>query len=1740
MDNLNTLSQQSVDTSTAINQDAPSARTTRLNPPGLTTLRYQGGEYLSTVQRMLAQLTSSDALARLNPDAYDDWSIALVHAWAVVTDVLTFYQERLINEGYLGTATERRSILELARAIGYELSPGLVAQTDLALTVAAADEGQPEPFTVPKGSAVQSTPKEGELPQIFETSHDQTVRTEWNLLRPYLDLNPSATTVTSPLPINEPSIRVAGTRSDLAVGAYILIVDQPPATAESTTATSSEQPPAPSMETATTATDEQPKPAPVPWLLGELTSIESDPQKPYSLITWKRLDSCGEIIYRPAIYLFRQETKLFGYAQGAIYFDQEVKPLPPTAKVEITTSATTPTPSATAQVLPLATTAAGAAEAATPDKVARWEPRTYSLPNTDINTCVVNAQGWIFVGTKHDVYRSTDNGENWTAVGVDLIRRNVTALALLDPLLFAGTSTGGIYLSYDNGDNWTPISGDVVAPDVTVKKDSNENFQVEYTEVLPKVPVNELAAEQKGKAITLYAATAKGLFASEDGGKSWHPKSDLPTLTNRPTAAAQRAELVKAAEALIRNQALGWLAGSLTVIAKGAGTLKWLGLDLWDFLRARIQSTPSTQAITALALVPTGSSSTLVVGTETGKFDLKPGPRRWLIVAAILLLILLQQFLFNRNQANTLPIDFDAAGTLSMLNVSVTPSTPITATITATTTVTVTESSPQFGKVAAVTLGTLEITPTVKITEPIHFALSLQGNPALAATVNLPARQVVLTGDLASVGKLNQSASRPSAQRLMLEAALHGMSTLTVTGLLTESLQAISATGAASTQIALHATALLTPGQPLWPPTLSIDNASFGGTIEPTTLKDDSIAWLQPILGGSQELFQKTIIPGWQAVKSFAIELWAALPPSVQKLLVPLYTKLIAPVVLFIDIYLVRPLLNHTAATLVQASGLILAVIALLLAWQYTARRMSERKTVRLNEPVYTLVVRDNKQLFVGTDSGVYRSLEDDPDLPIYQRTARLLLYQLFKDKEMEPINNGLLLTKDGQVPPDDSVPPDAKVVQVRTLIINNTGALLLGTADGKVFRSDTNGDHWYLYSGGLIPKPAELAVNTPSVSVLKGAKTIVSTKQGQLLAGAVGTNPVEDQWFTNHAGVPPAKQDEAYSGVVDLATNDVSVTTPSWLLLRRAEGNGFRFTHYSISKIDKIISRDFVTPGVYQRLTVSQQATAPLTNYPRSQATAFVGSELVPLFDNTPVAGQQIRLDRYVPGLTGGQRLIIRGQRLRGLICSADLVLWAKDKLATYPLHSDEIVQVLVGPPLYQEGSTLLTKEQLTKPHPWQLATRTGFIGTVEATLAQIRWIAPAVDDPIVSEVFTIDYVDEGLTASTLFLKKDLAYVYDRATVNIFGNIVPVTHGETIADEVLGSGSGTQAFECFALQEQPLTYLSAPTTAGFASTLEVKVNRIAWAEVPYLYGLPRDRRAYITRQDAAGATTITFGDGKQGARLPTGTEQITATYRIGSGTVGNVPADTINQLQNLPDRVSAATNPLPAVGGLPAEASAMARRQAPRMVRIMGRIVALTDYADFAQQFPGIGRAQRQKPADGKQQVLVLTIADREGNEVPSGSPLITNLQQAIEANRAVTVPVVQIESYQPRYFTVTATLRIEPDHAARSTEIKEDARQRLIAYFAFDQRDFGQHVTLAEVTTQLQAVTGVVAVVDATIAFQDEGTDSSAHATPHPPELQAKPNELLKVNAVTGITLQCEPIATGPTQGALRRSAR
>lgn len=151
------------------------------NPPGQTSLKYRVGSHGRFRESMLADLARQPDLAALTTRSSDDPALALVDAWSALLDVLSFYQERTVQEGFLRTASERRSVLELARAIGYELRPGVAASTFLAFNLETSP-GAPPAARIAAGTRAQSIPAQDEKPQVFETLETIQARSAWNAL----------------------------------------------------------------------------------------------------------------------------------------------------------------------------------------------------------------------------------------------------------------------------------------------------------------------------------------------------------------------------------------------------------------------------------------------------------------------------------------------------------------------------------------------------------------------------------------------------------------------------------------------------------------------------------------------------------------------------------------------------------------------------------------------------------------------------------------------------------------------------------------------------------------------------------------------------------------------------------------------------------------------------------------------------------------------------------------------------------------------------------------------------------------------------------------------------------------------------------------------------------------------------------------------------------------------------------------------------------------------------------------------------------------------------------------------------------------------------------------------------------------------------------------------------------------------------------------------------------------------
>jgi predicted phage baseplate assembly protein len=355
----------------------------------------------------------------------------------------------------------------------------------------------------------------------------------------------------------------------------------------------------------------------------------------------------------------------------------------------------------------------------------------------------------------------------------------------------------------------------------------------------------------------------------------------------------------------------------------------------------------------------------------------------------------------------------------------------------------------------------------------------------------------------------------------------------------------------------------------------------------------------------------------------------------------------------------------------------------------------------------------------------------------------------------------------------------------------------------------------------------------------------------------------------------------------------------------------------------------------------------------------------------------------------------------------------------------------------------------------------------------------------------------DKNHTFITLANK--LAYRYKRDTVVIFGNVVKATHGET-RNEVLGSGDGSKALQQFTLKQPPLTFVSAPNPAGVESTLVVRINGVQWHETDSLAGLLPTDRMFITKTDHDGKTTVFFGNGERGARLPSGQENVKAVYRNGIGESGNVKVDQITLLATRPLGVKAVTNPLRASGGADKESRDQARQNVPLAVAALDRLVSTQDYADFARTFAGIGKASAARLSDGRRQLVHVTIAGANDIPIDKTSDLYRNLRKALRDFGDPCLPI-RVELRELLALIISANVSVLPDYKWASVEPK--IRTTLLDVFGFQRRELGQTVFLSEVISAIQQVDGV--------AYADVDLLSSiSEAELSSPDLQKKLEQL------------------------------
>ena len=573
-------------------------------------------------------------------------------------------------------------------------------------------------------------------------------------------------------------------------------------------------------------------------------------------------------------------------------------------------------------------------------------------------------------------------------------------------------------------------------------------------------------------------------------------------------------------------------------------------------------------------------------------------------------------------------------------------------------------------------------------------------------------------------------------------------------------------------------------------------------------------------------------------------------------------------------------------------------------------------------------------------------------------------------------------------------------------------------------------------------------------------------------------------------------KQFQINGTTLDLESANPKITAGTWFALVSNEaGLGSAdlpgYTElYRAQRVSQLSRNDFGISGKTTRITPDTTENLSAARFGLRNTLVLAQSERLATVDTPlfhPVHGDTLTLGARVAGLLPGQALAVSGTRQRIAIAAGaqGLSLQLAQGGSVALTEGDELFMTapasrLVGLTAITLGAEAFTA-LLGQPSArlrLALTDRDGRSGTLVAQGHELRLAPARKDDPLVREIAHIADTGQAVLLerdhTQLKLDAALRHVYERASVRINGNVAPATHGETV-EALLGNGDAGSAGQRFVLNQAPLTYVSAPTPSGGASTLELRVADVLWTEAPTLYQASPGARVYQTRQDDDGLTTVEFGDGVEGARLPSGQSNVRARYRKGLGVAGNVAAGQLTTLLSRPLGVSEVVNPEPATGGEDGERLERARENAPLTVLTLDRAVSITDYASFARAFAGIDKAHALWIPAGPAQGVFLTIAGVDGAVVPPSGATFASLGAALRSHGDALVPL-HLHNHLGVRFRVRLSVKVLASH--ETDPVLQALEAALRAHFSFARRQFGQTVSVDEVAAVAQAVAGVQAV--------------------------------------------------------------
>jgi hypothetical protein len=1639
--------------------------------------------------------------AGMSPHPETDWISAVLMAWADAGDVLSFYQERLINEGYLRTARDPQSLeLLLAGGLGVRrgafglapgdsgdatvtvgLDPGCAALVDVLLGVAET-RGMPRRVNLAAGSALRMISPTGDGTTYFETDQAIMLRREWNAMTAFVPPAPRTTTLAE----DAPGVLLDGAGTGLRQGDRILVTGQ--------------------------GVDGQAR-----VLLRTVVSVQSLPEADVTEVTWVPEvpdPTPASLLFGPRLFRFRRRLGLFGGD----------------APILATLSRR--------RRLDQGVDQGGVARLPSLTTASAWQARNETLPTGRFQCVLALADGRICLGTEDGIYLSQAAAPAWIAARAGMTLRAITALSRgPGGMVLAGTTTGGVFRTENPAGGWDSLAGSFVIegtgrkrvaakaalPTEVVRRldyvtgfpggagvlaltDSGLFIQqgtgawltvttraamdpkTRYADflfsadggtvalchdggivrltvtgaALPSTKAAKLPSGGAGKAIAMGLAGLTGLLRREEAALLHRvapgPYPDRLRLQSlgvrKPASLAPLSDRLGAGDLLVGTSVGAVICDKLGGLWGASAGLP-LGKDGTPVPVPRFAWTSGKDGIQVLAAIGPGGD-----GQGAGIYRFAPDRLTW------------------DRLTESLPAEGPVLLSMAEDGSVVSAQTPVPAT-----------EWPGFA-LSATPMGPAQETARPVPTDP-------PGTQAVPLDLDTPS-QALAPGGMAV---LHDPITHQMAAGALIEAPVLMLEGFGLKRRVSRAWVALpkdtdlAAFGRRQSAVYADSTELT----PLGPDATVRRPVGLDATVRLAGLITD-LATPDPPAGAAHTARRVSARRGRATADSDPdpVSLPAGMPATVARRMAVsgrgarLLPALLGGVVGLADLEGGRPrrdlgycsvsaLAQQGPALLAgcvdgrvyrtadgrtwQADGgvpgscggllLLLAVGDALWAagpagiacrtgsaWQ-TASAIAGKRRI-------TCLAWDGVGvLWAGTDRGVFASTD--------------------RGTTWRPNAGGAL-------------DPDTAATALLAL---PDGGLLLGTDGDGVLHRAPDGTTWSLFAG----------------PIGRGRVTCLATAGDRVLAGTPDAGAFvcrsgQSGWWAT--GLPP---DLVVTAVGCTAASDFVATDAAGLYWRDAAEGRWRQLPLGLTGALTCLLVPGAAPSS-QAVPGSAPAPIPLPQGegepPGTLPFLLAGAGARLPFGRGAESGD-LRLEPVTTlpvALAGLLATGVLGPTARQALVQAGLTL-AKDAVLTllpcatgWSLGSagDEEAPLFLLP-----GPDAITVAKPSHPPlPAGAAQSADGLLAITAvtpggdTLAlhaypdELLFLPAGAKDPLLSCVRTVtaSQPTEDGANTTVTLDAALGLALDATSLTATANVVGASEGRTVLDEALGDGNAELGSQQFRLRQAPLTFLPASPPLIRRSTLTVTVDGQAWREIASFAEAGAKDHVYIVAIDETGGAQITFGDGERGARLPTGTGNVRASYRCGMGTM-----PVALPLDQQPVGATHLAYLMAGSGGLAKDVKVMLRSPAipradasvarlalPRRARLRNRLVTPADYTRLLTGSPGVTQARADSVAlPGARATLVVTIAPAPG----AGPDLLDQVSAIVAASQAAGARPAQVLACERLPVRLAVRLWLEDDAAA--VTIIGQAISALRQGFGIQASRLAEDLRAADILAVLQRLSGV-----------------------------------------------------------------